>query len=33
MERRKLWGDLIVTFQYLKGAYKKEGEQIFTVRW
>jgi len=22
---RKLWGDLIVTFQYLKGAYKQGG--------
>ena len=22
---RKLWGDIIVAFQYLKGAYKQEG--------
>ena len=25
-----LWGDLIAAFQYLKGAYKQEGEQLFT---
>ncbi|KAJ7403953.1 hypothetical protein BTVI_74241 [Pitangus sulphuratus] len=29
MEKRRLWGDLIVAFQYLKKAYKKEGEQLF----
>ena len=22
----RLWGDLIVAFQYLKGAYKQEGD-------
>ena len=26
LERRKLWGDLTVAFQCLKGAYKQEGE-------
>ena len=26
----KLLGDLIMAFQYLKGAYKREGEQLFT---
>ena len=30
LEKRRLWGDLIVTFQYLKGAHKQEGEQMFT---
>ena len=29
MEKRRLWGDLIVPFQYLKGAYKQEGEWLF----
>ena len=27
---RRLWGDLIAAFQYLKGAYKQEGEWLFT---
>ncbi|KFP51650.1 hypothetical protein N323_02296, partial [Cathartes aura] len=30
LEKRRLRGDLIVTFQYLKGAYKKDGERLFT---
>jgi len=30
LEKRRLWGDLIVAFQYLKGAYKKEGDRIFS---
>ena len=25
LEKRRLWGDLIVAFQYLKGAYKQVG--------
>ena len=29
MEKRRLQGDLIVAFQYLKGAYKQEGERLF----
>ena len=28
LERRRR-GDLIVAFQYLKGAYKQEGERLF----
>ena len=30
LEERKLQRDLIVAFQYLKGAYKQEGERLFT---
>ena len=29
LEKRRLWGDLIVAFQYLKGAYKQEEERLF----
>ncbi|GAB0186154.1 hypothetical protein GRJ2_001080700 [Grus japonensis] len=30
LEKRRLWGDLIVAFQYLKGTYRKAGEGLFT---
>ena len=30
LEKRRLQGDLIMAFQYLKGAYKQEGECLFT---
>ncbi|PKU33328.1 hypothetical protein llap_16368 [Limosa lapponica baueri] len=31
LEKRRLWGDLIVAFQYLKGAYKKAVEGLFAT--
>jgi len=30
LEKRRLWGQLIAAFQYLKGAYRKGGENIFS---
>jgi len=30
LEKRMLWGDLIAAFRYLKGAYRKDGENIFS---
>jgi len=30
LEERRLRGDFIVAFQYLNGAYKQEGERLFT---
>ena len=29
LEKRRLWCDLIAALQYLKGAYKQEGNQLF----
>lgn len=33
LKKRRFWGDLIVSFQYLEGAYKKEGERHFSKAW
>ena len=30
LEKRRLWGDLTAAFQYLKGAYRKDGENLFS---
>jgi len=30
LEKRRLQGDLVAAFQYLKGAYRKDGEHIFS---
>ncbi|KFP53824.1 hypothetical protein N323_08112, partial [Cathartes aura] len=30
LEKRRLWGNLIAAFQYLKGAYKKDGDRLFS---
>ncbi|KAK4826316.1 hypothetical protein QYF61_007401 [Mycteria americana] len=30
LEKRRLWGNLIVNFQYIKGVYKKDRERLFT---
>jgi len=30
LDKRRLWGDLTAAFQYLKGAYRKDGERLFT---
>ncbi|PKU38002.1 hypothetical protein llap_11689 [Limosa lapponica baueri] len=30
LEKRRLWGDFIVAFQYVKRAYKKDGDKLFS---
>ncbi|KAK4831131.1 hypothetical protein QYF61_015434 [Mycteria americana] len=30
LEKRRLWGGLIAAFQYLKGAYRKDGDRLFS---
>jgi len=30
LERIGLWGDLVAAFQYLKGAYRKDGDRLFS---
>ena len=30
LEKRRLSGDLIEVFQYLKGSYRKEGDRLFS---
>jgi len=30
LEKRRLWGDLVAAFQYLKGAYRKDGDNLFS---
>ncbi|KFQ76371.1 hypothetical protein N335_08502, partial [Phaethon lepturus] len=30
LEKKRLWADLLAAFQYLKGAYKKDGDRLFS---
>jgi len=31
LEKRRLWGDLTAAFQYLKGTYRKDGDNLFST--
>jgi len=33
LEKTRLQGDLIVAFQYMKGAYRKAGGGLFIMAW
>ena len=33
LEKRRLWGNLTVAFQYLKGSHKKDGEGLYQGVW
>ena len=33
LEKRMRWGDCRAAFQYLQGAYRKDGEGLFTRAW
>jgi len=30
LENRRLWGNLVVPFQYFNGAYKQDGDKLFS---
>ena len=30
LQKGRIWGHLIVAFQYLQGAYKKDGDRLFS---
>ena len=33
LEKRRLWGHLTATFQYLKGAYRKDVQELFITEY